>query len=169
MRVISYFLCFFALSLLPCAARLGETIEECHQRYGEPKTRETEEAGRAKHEVFIVGDFRIDIFYLDQKAVDVRYTKRGERISLDEARIILGEKESSETQWKAPTVIRTQIPNEQAVLEFHTFTVWKRSDGASGTLDEGPDITELRLDIPGWELANSLIREARPTNATKGL
>lgn len=132
---------------MPCLARLGETIGECHQRYGEPKSDQTEEYGRAKHEVFVVNDFQIDVFYLDEKAVEVCYAKKIGGINLDEASSILV-KESGENPWGDP-----HTPETGEIW-------WKRDDGSSALITSGSKPT-LCIVSEGWQLAHSLISDGK--------
>jgi hypothetical protein len=113
MKIISFCFCILALSVFPCYARLGETVDECHKRYGEPKT--TGESGRAKLESFIVNNFNIIIIYWDQKSVSATYTKVNGKISMDETITILNEKEADGKTWGKAFASSLRSPADEKV------------------------------------------------------
>jgi hypothetical protein len=139
---------------MPCYARLGETEEQCVQRYGSPDPGFTEK-GRAKQEAFTVDGFSIIVTFLDKISVSEIYTKVDKSDFTREEVDIIVQKNADAKGWGNAT----NVSEENSVLwegDNQRCAVWNNGDTVS-------------VDSIGSGLASDILSSGAAQQATSKL
>ena len=152
---------FFVLAATSSAfAHLGESFDECVQRYGKPMSN-TDNYGRVEIATFTKSRFKITITFLDAKAVSVVYRLAAKTgwdsvdISEEEIKDLL-EINSDGKEWK-------QTNNDP--IE----PMWKRDGARAGAEPNGRDASLTIWAEGDSETAQKIIDAAQASKSTQGL
>jgi len=111
---------FFALTVLPCQARLGETLDQCIARYGQPiSAKDMPDALGVgeKEAIFQKSGYTIVVSFLKGSAGAEEFVKQGGSDLSDTERDIILQADSARGKW---------IKSEKSGIE----EIWVREDGA---------------------------------------
>ena len=148
------------LSMLPCAARLGETEDQCVARYGVDRI--IQMAGRAKLVEFKNGDFILLITFWDNFDVfEAIHKPKGEHFSRQEADDIVAQ-ESDLAGWSPP---------KDDEIVGQTFTIWTGKDSslqrlAHWNFSEQLGDYQLVLSCLGQKEASEAVAQASAKEST---
>ena len=165
-RIISLFL-VFCLFTVPLRANLGETVQQCIVRYGQPNG--YSEAGPKSPfgtVVFVAGGLVLVIFIYDNKEVGARISKSDKSAFSDaDLQMIMG----ADTAGSAGTPVKSDDP---------TCLAWHRGDNAqvlydhvkhmviftSQAMSDALHVAAAKPTPPGLSPSNAALTNAAPAN-----